>query len=82
MLRAWWGVSTNFAINFSYLENRRPTFAFFVNPFVVDVVKDGCPVKKPIAIQTANIKAELPYLQHDFALKSVHQSQSRMDFWK
>ena len=34
----------------------RPTFAFLVNPFVVDLVKDGCPVQKPIVTQTANIE--------------------------
>ena len=30
-----------------YLENLKHTFAFLVNPFV-DVVRDGCPVQKPI----------------------------------
>ena len=53
-----------------------------VNPFVVDVVKDGCPVQKPIVTQTANIEAETLDLQQDFALKSVHQSQSTVEFWK
>ena len=59
---------------FSDLENLKPTFVFLVNPFVVDVVKDGCPVQKPIVTQKANIKAELLDLQQEFALKSVHQS--------
>ena len=67
------GDSTNFATRFSDLENLKPTFAFLGNPFVVDAVKDGCPVQKPIATPTANIEAELLYLQQDFALKSVHQ---------
>ena len=76
------GVSANFATRFSDLENLKPTFAFLVNPFVVDVVKDGCPVQKPIVTQTANIEAETLDLQQDFALKSVHQSQSTVEFWK
>ena len=42
------GVSTNFATRFSDLANLKPTFTFLVNPLVVDVVKDGCPVVKPI----------------------------------
>ena len=31
-------VSTNFAAKFSDLENRNPTCAFLVNPFVFDAV--------------------------------------------
>ena len=49
-------VSTNFAKSFSDLENLRPPFPFWVKPFVVDVVKDGCSVQKPIITQTANIE--------------------------
>ena len=64
------GVTTNFATRSTGLENLKPTFAFLVNPFVVDVVKDGCPVQKPIVTQTANIEAELLDMQQDFALKS------------
>ena len=76
------GVSTDFATRFSDLENLKPTFAFLVNPFVVDVVDDGCPVQKPIVTQTTNIEAELLDLQQDFALTLVHQSQSTLEFWK
>ena len=76
------GASTNLATKFSDLENLKPTLSFLVNPFVVGVVKDGCAVQKPIATQTANIEAELLDLQQDLALKSVHQSQSTVEFWK
>ena len=76
------GVSTNLATSFSDLENLKPTFAFLVNPFVVDVVKNGCTVQKPIVTQTANIEVELLDLQQDFAFKSVYQSQSTFEFWK
>ena len=72
--------STNFATRFSNLDNLKPTFAFLVNQFVVDVVKDGCPVQKHIATQTANIEAGLLDLQQHLALKSVHQSS--VEFWK
>ena len=74
--------STNFATRFSDIEKIKPTFAFLVNPFVVDVEKGGCPVHKPIVTQTANIEAGLLDLQQDFALKSVHQSQSTVEFSK
>ena len=62
------GVSTNFATRFSDLDNLKPTFAFLVNPFVVDVVKDGCPVQKPIVAQAANIEMEILDLLQDFAV--------------
>ena len=74
------GVSTDFATRFSDLENLKPTFAFLVNPFVFDVLKNGCPVQKPIVTQTADTQAELLDLQQDFALKSVYQSQSTLEF--
>ena len=45
-------------------------------------MKDGCPVQKPIVTQTENIEVELLDLQQDLALKSVHQSQSTVEFWK
>ena len=42
------GVSSNFATTFPDMENLIPTSALFLNPFVVDVVKDGCPAHKTI----------------------------------
>ena len=76
------GASTYFATRFSDQENLKPTFVFLVNPFVVEVVKDECPVQKPVITQAANVEAGLLDLQQDFALKSVHQSQSTVEFWK
>ena len=76
------GVSTNLATMFSNLENQKTTLAFLVSQFVVDVVKDGCPVQKPIVTQTTNMEADLLDLKQDVALKSVHQSQSTVQFWK
>ena len=76
------GVSTNFTTRFSDLLNLKPTFAFLLNPFVVDVVKDGCPVQKPHVAQTANIEAELLDLHQKFSLKSVSQSEPTVEFWK
>ena len=57
------GVSTKFATMSSDLENLKPTFPFLVYPFVVDVVKDECPVQKLIVTQTAYVEAELLDLQ-------------------
>ena len=82
MLKSLEGVLNDFATRFSDLKNLKSTLAFLVDPFLFDVVKDGCPVQKPIVTQTANIEAELLDLQQDFALKSVHQSQSTLGFWK
>ena len=76
------GASTNFATRFTNLENLKPTFAFLINPFVVDVVKDGCTVGKPIVTQTANIEAEVQDLKQDLTHTSVHLSQSIVEFWK
>ena len=74
------GVSNNFARTLSDLKNLKHTLAFLVDPF--DVVKDRCPVHKPVVTQAANIEAQLLDRQHDVALKSVHQSQLTVEFWK
>ena len=76
------GVSNTFATMFSDLEKLQPTFAILVNPFVVDVEKDGCSVHIPIVTQTANMEAGLLDLQQHLSLKSVHQSQSTMAFYR
>ena len=44
-------VSTNFAARFSDLGNLKPTFAFLIDPFVVDVVKDGCPFRNLLLLK-------------------------------
>ena len=76
------GASTNFATRITDLEDPNTTFSSLANPFVDDVVKDGCNVQKPTVSQSANVKAELLGLQQDLAPKTMHQSQSTVEFWK
>ena len=76
------GVSTNYVTRYSDLENLKFTVAFLANPFVVDLVKNRYPARKPILTQTSTIEAYLLDLQQDFALTSGHQSQSIVKFRK
>jgi len=52
----------------------KSTFSFLENPFVVDVVTDGCPVLSTITKDTAVIKLELLELQEDEGLKVLKRS--------
>jgi hypothetical protein len=53
------------------------------NPFLVDVIKNGCPISQPFAVDSAAVELELLELQEDEALKRVKQSGcSTIGFWK
>jgi hypothetical protein len=68
---------------FSYLRALKPSFAVLENPFLVDVIKNGCPISQPIAVDSAVVELELLELQEDEALKRVKQSGcSTIEFWK
>ena len=60
----------------------KPCFAFLVNPFLVDVVNDGCPVPYPFVADAPVVEMELLELQEDEGLKMVHKSESTIEFWK
>jgi hypothetical protein len=47
----------------SDLRALKPSFAFFENPFLVDVMKNGFPISQPIAVDSAATELELLELQ-------------------
>jgi hypothetical protein len=53
-----------------------------VNPFVIKVINDGCPVVAPFVSDVASLGTELVELQEDVGLKLLHISSSLTDFWK
>jgi hypothetical protein len=56
---------------------------FLENPFLVDVMKNGCPISQPTAVDSATVELELLKLQEDEGLKRVKQSGcSTTEFWK
>jgi hypothetical protein len=65
------------------LRALKPSFAFLENPFIVNLMKNGCPISQPIAVDSAAVELELLELQEDEGLKRVKQSGcSTTEFWK
>jgi hypothetical protein len=65
------------------LRALKPSFAFLENTFLVEVMKNGCLISQPIAVDSAAVELELLELQENEGLKSVKQSGcSTIEFWK
>lgn len=68
---------------FSDLRALKPSFAFLDNPFLADVMDNGCPVSHPIAVDSAAVELELLEMQEDEGLKQVKKNScSTIEFWK
>jgi hypothetical protein len=78
------GLAKEINYRFSDLRALKPSFAFFLeNPLLVDVMKNGCHISQPIAVDSAAVELELLELQEDEGLKRVKQSGcSTIEFWK
>jgi hypothetical protein len=77
------GLAEEINYRFSDLRELKPSFAFLENPFLVDIMKNGCPVSQPITVDSAAVELQLLEVQEDEALKRVKQSGcSTIEFWK
>jgi hypothetical protein len=72
----------DFENRFEKLKKLKPCFEFLVNPFVIDVINDGCPVLALSVSDVASLETELIESQEDVGLKLVYKSSSLTDFWK
>ena len=72
----------DFQARFEDLQELKPCFAFLENPFIVNVVTDGCPVPQPLATNRSTIELELTEMQEDIALKNFNQHHPALDFWR
>ncbi|CAI9736518.1 Hypothetical predicted protein [Octopus vulgaris] len=77
-----WQSTSNVLSRFDDLQKLKPCFAIIVNPFMVDVVNDGCSILAPLAMESSAVEMELMELQEDLGLKMIHKSQSTIEFWK
>ena len=57
------GLLDNFLTRFDDLRKLKPSFTFLVNPSMVDMVNDGCPVLEPLVMETSIVEMELMELQ-------------------
>lgn len=68
---------------FNDLSALKPSFVFLENPFLVNILKNNCPVSPPIAMDIAAVQLELLELQEDEGLKQIKQNgSSTIEFWK
>lgn len=66
----------NFLTWFDVLQKLKSYFAFLVHSFMADVVRDDCPIPKPLVIESSAVEIEVMGLQDDLGLKMTHKSQS------
>ena len=71
-----------FQARFDDLLELKPCFTFFVNPFDIDVINDGCLVGQPFVTDVSAAEIELTELQEDLALKDFNKFHSTMEFWQ
>ena len=70
----------DFQARFEDLQELKPCFAFLENPFIVNVVAEGCPVPQPLATNRSTIELELTEMREDIALKNFNQHHPALDF--
>ena len=75
-------LQANFKCRFEDLKNFKSTFAFFVNPFICDIIEDGFPISEVILVKKAVAELELLDMKEDQALQMHHKSTSIIEFWK
>ncbi|XP_025416544.1 general transcription factor II-I repeat domain-containing protein 2-like [Sipha flava] len=74
---------THFEDRFKNLKLLKPSIAFLENPFVINVIENGCPILKSISMDTATLEIELLELLEDEGLKQFKYScHSLLEFWK
>lgn len=76
------GLLEDFQARFNDLHQLKSCSAFLINPFMIDVIKDGFQLPMNIVMEPSAAEMELLELQEDQGLAMIHKSQSVMDFWK
>jgi hypothetical protein len=76
------GLLGDFQARINDLHQLKSCSTFLINPFMIDVIKDGLQLPKNIVMETSDAEMELLELQEDQGFTMIHKSQSVMDFWK
>lgn len=53
------GLLENFLAMFTDLQKRNPCLAFLVNPFIVDMVNDGCTILEALFTESSAVEMKL-----------------------
>ncbi|XP_065658637.1 EPM2A-interacting protein 1-like [Hydra vulgaris] len=72
----------DFQSRFKDLYALKSSMAFLVNPFLNDIISDGCPIPENILEETSQFDIELLDLQEDQNLQVLHKILALLDFWQ
>ncbi|XP_076330667.1 EPM2A-interacting protein 1-like [Tachypleus tridentatus] len=53
------GLLDNFLDRFEDLQKLKSCFAFLINPFMVDVINDGCSILEPLVTESSAVEMEI-----------------------
>lgn len=72
----------DFEERFADLDALKPSIAFLINPFEVDIISNGFPISKTLLHETAEGEMELIEMREDVGLKMYHKSATSVnEFW-
>ena len=72
----------DFQNRFKDLLALKSTLGFIINPFLIDVTSDGCPIPSNMLKEISHFEMELLDLQEDQKLLMFHETLTYLDFWK
>ena len=71
----------DFQNRFKDLHALKSSLGFILNPFLIDVISDGCPIPLNMLKEVSHFEMELLDLQ-DQNLLMLHKALTLLDFWK
>ena len=64
------------------MKRFKSTFAYFVNPFICDIIEGGFPASEIILVEKAVAELELLEMKEDQAMQMQHKSTTIIEFGK
>ncbi|XP_065683999.1 general transcription factor II-I repeat domain-containing protein 2B-like [Hydra vulgaris] len=72
----------DFQKRFKDLHELKSSLGFIVNPFLINIISNGCPIPEKMLEDISQFEMELLDLQEDQNLLMLHKTITFMEFWK
>ncbi|XP_047138990.1 general transcription factor II-I repeat domain-containing protein 2A-like [Hydra vulgaris] len=72
----------DFQKRFKDLHELKSSLGFIVNPFLINIISNGCPIPKKMLEDISQFEMELLDLQENQNLLMLHKTITFMEFWK
>nr|XP_047127814.1 general transcription factor II-I repeat domain-containing protein 2-like [Hydra vulgaris] len=76
------GLQKDFQKRFKDLHELKSSLGFIVNPFLINIISNGCPMPEKMLEDISQFEMELLDLQEDQNLLMLHKTITFMEFWK